>query len=711
MKTFFYSLFAGLLGCATMAAADSVVLTLPDQVTCAVQGESPCAPADQIITQRIDTISIGLLPSNGQVHGPAGSTIGWGFTLSWSSNSGDWVRVENSSLSNPSVNNAGYFDIIGFNGGPVAQDAVPPNSQWTNNFNLPAAQGAGGVTLLADCGTAAPGAPCASQGSSDQGNVIFQIAVYDGDPTAGGNLLGRFTFGNCTSTDPSVCAQGSTAYTATVDYTAVSLPPTISFATIPDQSYGEQPVTLSVTPSLAFPVAVTSSTASVCAVSGNSVSILSPGLCVLTASQSGNFQFGSADSVTQSFTVYPATAAINFNPATLTQTYSGSGVTATFTTTPSGLATTVMYDGETAAPVLAGIHQVAVTVNDPNYTGSAAGTLTIANANPVITWPAPSPVATGAALTSAQLDASTSVPGVFTYSPTVGTVLPAGANQLLTAVFTPNDSANYNSVTVTNQISVLPELPPIANAGGPYSFCPNVSNGNPVYTPWYLDGSRSTNPDNGKTDGTAGAPPSQIVSYDWDLSGGTNFSGPASLHGAQVRVDVAPASFLSMAGQTFTVNLRVTNNDNLAFPSAGLPAGLTNVASAQVSVHNVTDPACTHCVNTLKGLAKASTPGVPGSIQVYWTDTNSVAFPIDHYNVYRSANANFSSYQQVAGARSIYGIPAVHASNPAGGSLAFVDSNVTVGGTYYYRVAPATAGDVETCGSNETLSITLPKGR
>lgn len=253
-----------------------------------------------------------------------------------------------------------------------------------------------------------------------------------------------------------------------------------------------------------------------------------------------------------------------------------------------------------------------------------------------------------------------------------------------------------------------PPNPPQANAGGPYSFCPNTNNlGKVIYAPFMLDGSKSTNPDQGQTDGTAGAPPSTITSYKWDFACAGTF-GSAS--GAQVDATAAfdqPAFF----GTNFNVCLKVTNNDNLAFPTAGLAAGLSSVAAAQVSIHQPTDEACTHCVKTLGANAKAPVPGVPGSIQLYWTDTSGGGFPIDHYNIYRSTSATFNPFTEIAGAASSPFIPAVQVSNPAGGTLYFKDNNVVGGTTYYYRIAPATANDAETCQGNVTVTVALAKGR
>ena len=276
------------------------------------------------------------------------------------------------------------------------------------------------------------------------------------------------------------------------------------------------------------------------------------------------------------------------------------------------------------------------------------------------------------------------------------------------------DSASVTADVVGSVVISSPPNPPQANAGGPYNFCPNpAASGALIYKPFLLDGSRSTNPDQGKTDGTPGAPPSTIVSYKWDYSGGSNFT---SASGAQVDATTAfdiPADF----GRSFPISLQVKNNDNLAFPSAGLAAGLSSVASAQVTIHQPTDEFCTHCIQTLKAQVKAPIPGVSGNVQLYWTDTNtSPQVPIDHYNVYRSTSSTFVPAVQIAGANS-GGTPAVAVSKPAGGTVFFQDNGayaaaaaakVTV---LYYRIAPATNNDTETCQGNVAITVPLPKGR
>lgn len=276
-------------------------------------------------------------------------------------------------------------------------------------------------------------------------------------------------------------------------------------------------------------------------------------------------------------------------------------------------------------------------------------------------------------------------------------------------------SATYiGSVQVSN-----PPTPPSANAGGPYNFCPNVSQntGKLIYAPFLLDGSRSVNSDDGKREATPpGNPPSQIVDYSWFLD--PNNPNTVSLSGltSQVRVDGTPFNYQNLAGQSFNIRLRVTNNDNLAFPSAGLSAGLSTDSTASVFVRQPTDANCSHCVGDLGAVPKAVPTGRPTSVQLSWSDTDNAQFPIHHYNVYRSANAAFVPNTQIAGANSNPLVPAVLVGRlqnpaPANGRIYFIDNGVVSGQTYYYRVTPATDNDTETCQSNLTLQVVVKPSR
>jgi gliding motility-associated-like protein len=74
--------------------------------------------------------------------------------------------------------------------------------------------------------------------------------------------------------------------------------------------------------------------------------------------------------------------------------------------------------------------------------------------NPIITWTAPTAITYGTSLSATQLNATANVPGTFVYSPTAGTVLGSGINQVLSVAFTPNDAVTYNSVNSATQLTV-----------------------------------------------------------------------------------------------------------------------------------------------------------------------------------------------------------------------------------------------------------------
>ena len=109
---------------------------------------------------------------------------------------------------------------------------------------------------------------------------------------------------------------------------------------------------------------------------------------------------------------------------------------------------------------------------DPNYSadGIANTLIDVTKATPVLSWAQPAGIVHGTPLGAAQLNATASVPGTFTYSPAAGTVLNAGASQTLTATFTPADAANYSGGAVTATIDVSKAAATVTAAGGTFTF-------------------------------------------------------------------------------------------------------------------------------------------------------------------------------------------------------------------------------------------------
>src|SRR6202044_414616 len=79
---------------------------------------------------------------------------------------------------------------------------------------------------------------------------------------------------------------------------------------------------------------------------------------------------------------------------------------------------------------------------------------------PTITWPAPTAISYGTALSATQLDATASVPGTFSYSPSSGTLLNGGTSTL-SVTFTPTNTTSYNPATASVLLLVNPVAPTI----------------------------------------------------------------------------------------------------------------------------------------------------------------------------------------------------------------------------------------------------------
>jgi Flp pilus assembly CpaE family ATPase len=111
----------------------------------------------------------------------------------------------------------------------------------------------------------------------------------------------------------------------------------------------------------------------------------------------------------------------------------------------------------------AGIQTLSVefTPNEGSKYTSAQATvkLTVTKAKPVITWTTPAPISYGTALSDAEFNATASVPGAFSFTPAKGTVLTTGT-QTLEAMFTPEDTANYDTAraSVPLVVTALPHF-------------------------------------------------------------------------------------------------------------------------------------------------------------------------------------------------------------------------------------------------------------
>jgi hypothetical protein len=151
-------------------------------------------------------------------------------------------------------------------------------------------------------------------------------------------------------------------------------------------------------------------------VATGSLTGLSVGLHSVTATYtSSNGYPAAATSVSSSFTVGQATATITLG--SLAQTYTGSPLSASATTIPSGMTVNFIYTGtggwiygpSSTAPTAAGSYTVAATISNTNYTGTASGILVISPATATITLGNLAQIYTGAPLAAT---ATTNPPGL-----------------------------------------------------------------------------------------------------------------------------------------------------------------------------------------------------------------------------------------------------------------------------------------------------------
>lgn len=253
----------------------------------------------------------------------------------------------------------------------------------------------------------------------------------------------------------------------------------ISFPAIGDRTYGDPAVVLTATTDsgLAVSYEVVSGPG---ALDGNTLALTGAGTVVLRAYQLGNDDYLPADPIERSFTVDPAAAAISFGE--LATVYSGAPQAAPFTTVPTGLAVTVYYPGLAGPPTNAGSYTVAVTVDDPNYMGSATAAWVIA--------PAPATIALGGLETTYDgapqaLTVSTTPAGLSVLVAYGGGAAPtdAGTYAVLATVSDPNYIGSTEAVLTVARAAQVLVVPGIADAtfgDAPLNLSVSSSAGLPV---------------------------------------------------------------------------------------------------------------------------------------------------------------------------------------------------------------------------------------
>src|SRR5208283_610391 len=153
-----------------------------------------------------------------------------------------------------------------------------------------------------------------------------------------------------------------------------------------------------------------------------------------------------AGSATGTLVIAPASASVTLG--SLSQTYSGSAEAATATTTPSGLAVTFTYNGSTTVPTSAGSYAVVGTINNPNYQGSASGTLVIAPASASVTLGSLSQTYSGSAEAATATTTPSGLAVTFTYNGSTTVPTSAGSYAVVGTINNPNYAGSATGTLV-----------------------------------------------------------------------------------------------------------------------------------------------------------------------------------------------------------------------------------------------------------------------
>ncbi len=288
----------------------------------------------------------------------------------------------------------------------------------------------------------------------------------------------------------------------------------------------------------------------------------------ITSPNTTSFAFGAASTFSVSTTGQPAPSLTETGalPAGISFVDNGNG-TAVFAGTP-GVGSGGTYN---------------LTLTAHNGTGSNATvsfTLSVTKATPILTWSTPSAIGFGSPLTAVQLDATSSVPGTFVYTPTAGSVLAAGS-QSLSVTFTPTDATDYTSATSSATLAVnkatasLAWVPPSAITYGTVLSSAQLNASSDVAGTWTYSPPAGTLLNAG----------SQSLSVSFTPSSAADYL-PAT---AQVLLVVNPAATttnLSASRSPADVGASVTLTSSIA-SAAGIPSGSVTFFDASTPLGTV----------------------------------------------------------------------------------------------------------------------------
>ncbi|MEY4953873.1 MAG: hypothetical protein RL299_2297 [Pseudomonadota bacterium] len=315
-----------------------------------------------------------------------------GLTVSYASNSGAVCTVSGGAISFVA---AGTCSITASQAGNSNFAAATPITQ---TFEV--TPGVNTITFPALASTAFTSAPPALAATASSGLAVSYGSNSGAVCTVSGGTISFVAAGTCSIT---ASQAGNANYAAANSVTnTFEVTPgvnTITFAALPNRALGSGSFGLTATASSGLAVAFSTSTPTICSVSGTTVNLLTVGTCTVLANQAGNANYQAAPQVSQSFQVTQAVTTVGLTssastaffgtPVTLTATVSGVSPTGSvqFNDGATVLGTSALSGGTasfTTSSLAAGTHSLTATYlgDARNLPGTSAAISVTVNARP-----------------------------------------------------------------------------------------------------------------------------------------------------------------------------------------------------------------------------------------------------------------------------------------------------------------------------------------
>ncbi|NCV44737.1 MAG: hypothetical protein EBW15_08100, partial [Actinobacteria bacterium] len=356
-------------------------------------------------------------------------------------------------------------------GASIAADATYQGASTSATFTLRTRQSQS-ITFSQLTNTTVNGAAQSLSASSSSGLVVTVVSTTPSVCAVSAGTVRPLTRGTCTL----VASQsGSATFLPATDvmqsFTISGLAQSISFPQPSALTTVSEDLSLSASASSGLAVSFRTSTPSICAVQGLALSPISAGNCVVVAMQSGDGTYAPAEESSrtvaitfvpkspQRITIAPPSAMVLEDSP---QQLSLATITSTAVQLTVGPGNICSIDAARKISALGeGVCEIRAFQSSTRQLSEAEAKVSftifrrasIAERTVGLDWSRPEAIDANTPLGQEQLNARASVPGKFSYSPSAGTKLPSGINDL-TVLFTPDDLANYVPVTLTVKILV-----------------------------------------------------------------------------------------------------------------------------------------------------------------------------------------------------------------------------------------------------------------